>query len=83
MGLRQCGIRAVVGSGAATQQAMQAIAIGEAEVKRQSTLKKQKVAILSFGSMLSASLKAGRNTECNRSEYALCKTASIKKCLKN
>ena len=46
------------GSGAATQQAMQAIAIGEAEVKRQSTLKKQKVAILSFGSMLSASLKA-------------------------
>lgn len=46
------------GSGAAMQHAMQAIAIGEAEVKRQSTLKKQKVAILSFGSMLSASLKA-------------------------
>jgi len=50
------------GSGGAIQTNMQAIPIGEAEIKRLSTLasaKDEKIAILSFGSMLTPSLKAG------------------------
>jgi len=37
---------------------MQAIPLGLAEIKRESSAKDQKIAILSFGSMLNASLKA-------------------------
>lgn len=49
------------GSGVAIQQKMQAIEIGTAEIRREITAPKpnQKIAILSFGSMLSACLQAG------------------------
>lgn len=53
------------GTGAAIEQAMQAIPIGTAEIKRLSSAKnpKQKIAILSFGSMLSACLQAGEKLD--------------------
>jgi 1-deoxy-D-xylulose-5-phosphate synthase len=49
------------GSGANIEQKMQAIDIGKAEIKRNTTSQntEQKIAILSFGSMLNACLKAG------------------------
>ncbi len=48
------------GAGVAVQKKMQAIDIGTAEIKRNTTAStNQKVAILSFGSMLNACLKAG------------------------
>ncbi len=52
------------GSGVEVQKEMQAIEIGKAEIKRKSNAKasdksSQKIAILSFGSMLTPSLKAG------------------------
>ncbi len=53
------------GTGAAIEQIMQAIPIGTAEIKRLSSAKtpKQKIAILSFGSMLSACLQAGEKLD--------------------
>lgn len=53
------------GTGAAIAQAMQAIPIGTAEIKRLSSTNppKQKIAILSFGSMLSACLQAGEKLD--------------------
>lgn len=46
------------GAGVKIQKNMQAIPLGLAEIKRESSAKDQKIAILSFGSMLNASLKA-------------------------
>jgi 1-deoxy-D-xylulose-5-phosphate synthase len=53
------------GTGAVVEQAMQAIPIGKAEIKRLSSAKKskQKIAILSFGCMLAACLKAGEKLD--------------------
>ena len=53
------------GSGAVIEKKMHAIDIGTAEIKRNSSLAKtmHKVAILSFGSMLSACLKAGERLD--------------------
>jgi 1-deoxy-D-xylulose-5-phosphate synthase len=53
------------GSGAAIQQKMQAIDIGTAEIRREISVPKpnQKIAILSFGSMLSACLGAGESLD--------------------
>ncbi|MDP3307504.1 1-deoxy-D-xylulose-5-phosphate synthase [Methylotenera sp.] len=53
------------GAGAVIEQKMQAIPIGTAEVKRNAatTKAKQKIAILSFGSMLNASLEAGEKLD--------------------
>lgn len=47
------------GIGAVVEAKMQAIPIGQALVKRESTATKNKIAILSFGSLLQPSLKAG------------------------
>lgn len=47
------------GIGAVVEAKMQAITIGQALVKRESTATKNKIAILSFGSLLQPSLKAG------------------------
>ena len=64
-GFQYNGVAAVryprgTGTGAVIEQRMQAIAIGTAEIKRSMTNSQsiQKTAILSFGSMLSASLEA-------------------------
>lgn len=51
------------GTGASIEQNMQAIPIGKAEIKRQSAKAKQKIAILSFGSMLSPCLEAGEKLD--------------------
>lgn len=53
------------GSGVTIQQKMQAIEIGTAEVKREISVVKphQKIAILSFGSMLNACLQAGEKLD--------------------
>jgi 1-deoxy-D-xylulose-5-phosphate synthase len=53
------------GSGATIKQKMQAIDIGKAEIKRNTTSKypEHKIAILSFGSMLNACLKAGEELD--------------------
>jgi 1-deoxy-D-xylulose-5-phosphate synthase len=53
------------GSGVAIQQKMQAIEIGTAEIRREIRVPKpnQKIAILSFGSMLSACLQAGESLD--------------------
>ena len=52
------------GAGVAVQKKMQAIDIGTAEIKRNTTAStNQKVAILSFGSMLNACLKAGEKLD--------------------
>ena len=50
------------GTGAVIEPTMQAIAIGKAEIKRLSGAK-QKIAILSFGSMLGACLQAGEKLD--------------------
>lgn len=47
------------GAGVTIQKNMQAIPIGQADVKRESVLAKEKIAILSFGSMLTACMAAG------------------------
>ena len=51
------------GTGAVVEQQMQAITIGTAEIKRHATASKnkQKIAILSFGSMLTVCLEAGEH----------------------
>ncbi|MEQ1488096.1 MAG: 1-deoxy-D-xylulose-5-phosphate synthase [Methylotenera sp.] len=49
------------GTGVVIEQKMQAIPIGTAEIKRESQAKK--IAILSFGSMLTACLKAGEKLD--------------------
>ncbi|MDI1310305.1 MAG: 1-deoxy-D-xylulose-5-phosphate synthase [Methylotenera sp.] len=52
------------GAGVAIEKKMQAIEIGTAEIKRNAVSNtKQKVAILSFGSMLNACLKAGEKLD--------------------
>lgn len=53
------------GTGAVVEQAMRAIPIGTAEIKRYSskTEPEQRIAILSFGSMLAASLTAGHQLD--------------------
>ena len=53
------------GTGAVVEPAMQAIPIGMGEIKRLCSVKesKKKVAILSFGSMLAASLQAGEKLD--------------------
>ena len=53
------------GSGAVIQQKMQAIEIGTAELRRETSTPKshQKIAILSFGSMLNACLQAGEKLD--------------------
>ncbi len=53
------------GTGAVVDQKMQAIAIGTAEIKRHAviTTSTQKIAILSFGSMLAACLEAGKQLD--------------------
>jgi 1-deoxy-D-xylulose-5-phosphate synthase len=53
------------GSGVALQQKMQAIEIGTAEVRREISVAKphQKIAILSFGSMLNACLQSGEKLD--------------------
>ncbi|MDP1658453.1 MAG: transketolase C-terminal domain-containing protein, partial [Methylotenera sp.] len=53
------------GTGTAIEQKMQAIPIGTAEVKRNAAIAKtrQKIAILSFGSMLNACLEAGEKLD--------------------
>jgi 1-deoxy-D-xylulose-5-phosphate synthase len=53
------------GTGALIEQKMQAIPIGTAEIKRPmtSTQSTQKIAILSFGSMLAACLEAGEKLD--------------------
>lgn len=64
----QCnGVAAVryprgTGTGVSVEQKMQVITIGEAEIKQLSTStdKTQKIAILSFGSMLTACMEAGK-----------------------
>ena len=69
-GFRYNGVSAVryprgSGTGVAIEQKMQAIPIGTSEIKRHSTKTntEEKIAILSFGSMLSASLKAGKELD--------------------
>jgi 1-deoxy-D-xylulose-5-phosphate synthase len=47
------------GTGAVIETEMQAIPLGMAEIKRHSGQSQQKIAILSFGSMLTVSLQAG------------------------
>jgi 1-deoxy-D-xylulose-5-phosphate synthase len=53
------------GTGAVVEQAMQSLPIGKGEIKRLSSVKesKQKIAILSFGSMLAACLQAGEKLD--------------------
>lgn len=53
------------GTGAAIESTMQAIPLGKAEIKRLSGAKKpkQKIAILSFGSLLGACLQAGETLD--------------------
>lgn len=53
------------GTGAVVDQKMQAITIGTAEIKRHAviTTSTQKIAILSFGSMLAACLEAGKQLD--------------------
>ncbi len=53
------------GSGVAIAQKMQAIEIGTAEMRREisASIPKQKIAILSFGSMLNACLQAGEKLD--------------------
>ncbi|MBC7698579.1 MAG: 1-deoxy-D-xylulose-5-phosphate synthase [Bacteroidia bacterium] len=65
-GFQYNGVAAVryprgTGTGMPVEQKMQAIKIGEAEIKQLSTVtdKTQKIAILSFGSMLTACMEAG------------------------
>lgn len=65
-GFQYNGVAAVryprgTGTGVSVEQKMQALKIGEAEIKQLSTVtdKTQKIAILSFGSMLTACMEAG------------------------
>lgn len=51
------------GTGASIEHNMQAIPLGTAEIKRHSTKTKQKIAILSFGSMLAPCLEAGEKLD--------------------
>jgi len=52
------------GAGVVVQSKMQAIEIGTAEIKQSATINaKQKIAILSFGSMLEACLEAGKKLD--------------------
>ena len=66
-GFQYNGVAAVryprgTGTGVSVEQKMQAITIGEAEIKQLSTStdKTQKIAILSFGSMLTVCMEAGK-----------------------
>ena len=51
------------GTGAAIEQDMQAIPLGKAEIKRNSTKQTEKIAILSFGSTLTSALEAGERLD--------------------